>query len=1081
MIKFTKLFFSLFLLFVFTTVSAQDEARLLRFPNVNGNNVVFTYAGDLYLVDISGGVARRLTSDVGFEMFAKFSPDGKYIAFTAQYDGNTEVYLIPSDGGIPKRLTFTATLDRDDVADRMGPNNIVMGWSPDSKNIIFRSRCKSYNSFRGQLFSISIEGGMPTEIPIQDGGFCSYSPDGKYLAFNNIFREFRTWKYYTGGMADDIWVLDIASKDAVKLFENPAQDIFPMWYKNKIYFASDRDSIMNIFSYNLDADKTEKITTFDKYDVKFPSIGGNKIIFENGGFLYYYNITDGKTNKITVYINNDFASTRNKMVDASKNIHSIDVSPKGDYILLEGRGDIFQVPAISGVTKNITRTPGVHERNAVWSPNGKYIAYISDKSGEFEIFMQKADGSEDAIQLTDNADTYKFSIKWSPDSKKILWCDKLFRLRYIDVNTKKITEVDKSNKWEITNYNWSPDSKWITYALPNFEMYNKIMIFDTQTKTTNEITSGWYQSSSPAFSSDGKYLIFASARSFSPTYDDLDWNTSYSNTYKPYFVLLSNKTPNPLAKTQSFSTDGLEDSTNTASSKNVIIDFEGIKERIIELPVRAAYYWSMYATNDKIYYKAQTSEGASSTLYMYDLKKQDEIKLGTNISFHIPWNAKKMVIVKNGKYAVVKVPKSSIDFSSVKFADISGMKFITDYHQEYQQIFDETWRQMRDFFFDPNMHGVDWNAIYEKYVVLLPYVNHRNDLDYIMGEMIGELSIGHAYVGGGDRPTVNKVYLGLLGGHFSKDASGYFKIDKIFNGASWNKTRNSPLSEPGINVKEGEFIIAINGIETNTVNNIYELLINTAGKPTELTINSSASKSGARKVVVVPLSSEADLYYYQMIEHNIAYVDKKTDGQVGYVHIPDMSSEGMDVFVEFFYPQLRKKGLIIDDRGNGGGNVSPIIIEILRREMAMQNMYRNVPNAGVTPQKTHVGPKVMLIDEYSASDGDLFPFQFKTYKMGTIIGKRSWGGVTGIRGSLPFIDGGQLRKPEFGKYSKDGSKWIIEGHGVDPDIEIENNPSDEYKGIDSQLDKGIEIILEQIKNYPDKILPHPDFPNKGGK
>ncbi len=1073
-------FFVIVLSFLSIKSQTQTEARLLRFPNIRGNQVVFTYAGDLYTVNIKGGIARRLTSDPGFEMFAKISPDGKYIAFTAQYDGNTEVYIMPSEGGIPKRLTYTATLDRDDVADRMGPNNIVMGWTPDSKNIIYRSRCFSYNSFRGLLFTVDINGDMPKEVPVQDGGFCSYSPDGKYLAFNNIFREFRTWKYYRGGMADDIWVYDFASKKAVKLFDNPAQDIFPMWTSaDKIYFASDRDRIMNIFSYDLNDDKISKVTHFKKYDVKFPSMGTDKIIFENAGYLYYLTTSNDSIHKMTIYINNDFSSTRNKIVDASKRIQSVDLSPKGDFLLFSARGEIFRVPSIKGVTKDYSNTPGVHERNAVWSPDGKYIAFISDKSGEFELYYQKADGSEPAIKLTSKAQTYKFKIKWSPDSKKLVWNDELLRLRYINITNKKITEIDKSNYFAISSFNWSPDSRWITYSLPNFKHNNKIMIFDTKDASKHEITTGWFSSSSPSFSFDGKYLVFVSSRSFDPTYGDLDWNVVYNNMQKIYLVLLSNKTANPFATQESYIPKENDTLSEISSSKVVSIDFNNIRNRIISLPIRPAYYWNVYSLNNKIYYDGQTEADKTSTLYMYDLNKQKETVLGKGINFHIPWNGKKMLISKDKKYAVIDLPNSPIDFSSVKYADLSSMKYKTDYQKEYKQIFDESWRQMRDFFYDPNMRGLNWDSIYKKYSVFLPYIHHRDDLTYIIGEMIGELSTGHAYVGGGERPKITKIYTGLLGARFSKDpGSGYFKIDKILKGASWSKSKNSPLQVPGLKVKTGDFIIAINGVETKTVRNIYQLLVNTAGKPTELTVNSKASKNGARKIVVIPLKSEANLYYYQWVEKNLAYVSKKTNNQVGYVHIPDMMTEGMNEFVNYFYAQIRKKALIVDDRGNGGGNVSPMIIERLRRKMVMQQMWRNVPMAGPVPDKTLVGPKVLLLNQYSASDGDLFAYQFKTYKIGTLIGKRSWGGVTGIDAPIPMIDGGVLYKPEYGHYSADGKKWIIEGHGVDPDIEVENNPAEAFRGKDSQLDKAIEVILEQMKNFPDKVVPNPPFPDK---
>ncbi len=1077
-----KLFLIITLTFLSFNIKAQEQARLLRFPHIMKNQVVFTYAGDLYTVDVNGGIARRLTSHKGFEMFAKISPDGTKIAFTGQYDGNTEVYVMPAKGGIPKRLTFSATLDRDDVADRMGPNNIVMAWTPDSKYIVYRSRRHSFNSFKGQLFKISAQGGMPKEIPIKEGGFCSFSDDGKYFAFNKIFREFRTWKYYTGGMADDIWVYDFETKKAVKFFKNPSQDIFPMWNKNNIYFASDRDKTMNLFVYDTKADNTKKITNFNKYDIKFPSIGKNKIIFENAGFLYYYNTKNDSLKKIDIFINNDFIYSRNKLVDATEHIRTIDLSPESDFFSISARGEIFKVPIIKGVTKNLTNSPGIHERNAAWSPNGEFIAFISDKTGEFEIYYQKADGSEPPVQLTNNAQTYKFSLKWSPDSKKILWCDKKLRLRYININTKKITEVDKSDYWEIRSFNWSPDSKYITYSLPNYDMYSKIMIYDTQNQTKKQITQGWYPSTSPAFSFDGKYLVFVSARDFKPTYDDLDWNTVYKNMQRIYIVLLSKNTTNPLGPKNTYiPNDSKKDSLKT-STKNVKvnIDFDGIENRITVLPIRKAYYWNVYCLNDKIYYNGETYEEQKSTLFIYDLKKREETKIATDLKFHIPWNAKKMIVAKNKKIAAIDIPTSKIDKSSLKYADLSSLKYITDFKKEYKQIFDETWRQMRDFFYDPGMHGLNWDSIYNKYAVFLPFIKHRNDLTYVLGEMIAELNIGHAYVGGGDRPEIDKIYTGLLGARFSKDRSGYFKIDKIIKGASWTKNQNSPLATPGIDLSEGEFIIAINGIETKKVDNIYELLINTAGKNTELSINSNPAKEGARKIIVTPLKSEADLYYYDWVQKNINYVNENTNGKVGYIHIPDMSAKGMNTFVQYFYPQITKEALIIDDRGNGGGNVSPIIIEKLRRQMVMQEMWRNVETSGPVPEKTHVGPKVMLLDEYSASDGDLFPYQFKTYQMGTLIGKRSWGGVTGIRGSLPFIDGGSLYKPEFGHYSANGKRWIIEGHGVEPDIEVENNPAESYKGKDKQLDKAIEVILEKLDNYKQKVTPHPPFPDKNG-
>jgi len=1068
------LLFSLLALTLGLSAQQTQEARLMRFPTVMGNQVVFSYAGDLYTVDINGGVARRLTSDPGYEMFAKISPDGKWIAFTAQYDGNTEVYVMPSQGGTPKRLTYTATLERDDVADRMGPNNIVMGWTPDSKKIIFRSRRYSFNSFRGQLFTVDLAGHEPEEVPLADGGFCSFSPDGNKLAFNYVFREFRTWKYYRGGMADDIWVYDYKTKKAYRLFENPAQDIFPMWYKDKIYFLSDRDRIMNLFVYDLKTKQTQKVTNYTKYDIKFPSIGGDKIIYENAGYLYVYDIPTGKTKQIHVQINNDFASTRNKLMNVKKYTESYDLAPDGKTLVFSARGDIFIVPAKDGATKNITRTQGVFERDVVFSPKGDMVAYLSDKSGEYEIYVQKADGSEPARQLTKGADTYYYELSWSPDGSKILFSDKKLRLRYVDVKTGKITEVDKGGAWEIRDYDWSPDGRWIAYTRNDLQRLPIIWIYDTQTGKKHQVTDGWYSSYSPVFSNDGKYLSFISDRDFHPIYSDVEWNFAYKDMARPYIVLLNKNVNNPFLPSEDQKKE--EKTDNKDGKVTVNIDFDGLGDRILSLPVRAANYYNLYAVNGKIYYVSRLFNEDHSTAYVYDLKNKKETELAKDISFEIPFGQKKMLVKKSGNYYVIDLPSGKISLD--KPVDLSGLQMYVDYKAEWKQIFDETWRQMRDFFYADNMHGVDWKAIYDKYVVLVPYVEHRNDLTYILGEMIGELNIGHAYVGGGDRPQKKKIYLGLLGAKFQQSTNGYFKVTEILDGAAWSKELRSPLQEPGINVKEGDYIVAIDGIPTNTVNNIYQLLVGKAGKDVELTVSSKPSMSGARKVVVKPIKDESELYYYNWVQHNIEYVSKKTNGQVGYLHIPDMGPKGLNEFVKHFYPQLNKKALIIDDRGNGGGNVSPMILERLRRKMIMQQMARNIPEAGPVPEQTLVGPKVLLINQYSASDGDLFPWKFKAYGLGKVIGVRSWGGVTGIRGPLPFIDGGYLYKPEFGHYSADGKKWIIEGHGVDPDIEVVNNPAEVYKGKDAQLDKAIEVILQEMKTYPQHLTPHPPFPDK---
>ena len=1066
------LIFSMLLALGTLSLQAQNEAKMLRFPTIHGNQVVFSYAGDLYTVDINGGEARQLTNDSdGFEIFARFSPDGKNIAFTGQYDGNTEVYVMPSQGGEPKRVTYTATLDRDDLSDRMGPNNIVMTWK-DNENIVYRSRRITWDDFVGHLFVANINGGLGEQLPFEEGGWISYSPDGQKIAFNRVMREFRTWKYYRGGMADDIWIFDFNTKELTNITNDVAQDIFPMWVDNKIYFCSDRDRTMNIFCYNLDNKELTKVTDYTYYDVKYPSLGDNDIVYENGGMLYRLNLKDNKIYPIKVKIVNDGISSRTKYVDASKYINSDDVSPDGKRIVLGARGDVWTLPVESGITRNLTKSDGAHDRNVAWSPDGEYIAYISDRTGNDELYIQKQDGKEEAIQLTDPksvSETYKYQPSWSPDSKKITWYDKMNRLMMIDIKSKKVTEVAKSQDGEMRDFAWSPDSKWIAYSDNNMSEFSRIFIYNVDNQKAEPVTDTWFNSSNPTFDKNGKYLYFTSERDFNPTYSSVEWNYAYREMSRIYMITLQKDTPSPfLATNDEVSVEKGEAKDEkpgkSDKDKSIKIDFEGIMSRIIPLPdLNTAYYYDLNAVENGLYYMSWGNRGGG--LYFYDLSAKEATRIGDFNGYSLTPDGKKMVIRKRWDMAVINTPKREVKGID-KPIDLSNMKKWVNLHEEWAQIYTEAWRQMRDFFYAPNMHGNDWPAIHDKYSVLIPYCGDRNDVNYLIGEMIGELNIGHAYTGGGDRVETPRLKLGLLGAELERDASGYYKIKKSLKGESWNDVTISPLTEIGVNAKEGDFIVAVDGVSTKDMVNIYEALVDKAGKAVVLSLNSKASESTARNVVVTPIASENSLYYYNMVQNNIEKVNKATNGQVGYIHIPDMGVEGLNEFVKYFYPQLTKKALIIDDRGNGGGNVSPMIIERLRREASMWTVTRNGNAAEIKPNQMINGPKVLLFNKYSASDGDLFPWQFKHYKLGTTIGTRSWGGVVGIRGSLPFIDGGTLNRPEFAPFDQNGN-WIIEGHGVDPDILIDNNPYDEFNGVDAQLDKAIEVILEQMKDWPE--------------
>lgn len=1083
-----RLFFPLACILVINSAFGASQARLLRFPAIYEGQIVFTYSGDLYTVASKGGVARRLTSHDGFEMFARFSPDGKSLAFTGQYDGNTEVYVMPSDGGVPKRLTHTATLARDDVSDRMGPNNIVMGWKDDGKSIVFRSRMRSFNSFKGQLYSVSNGGGMSEELPLPTGGFCSFSADGNKIAYNRVFREFRTWKRYRGGMADDVWVYDFETKETENITNNPAQDIIPMWKGQKVFFLSDRDANkrMNLFVYDLETKQTKKLTSFADFDIKFPSMGNKAIVFENGGYIYRYDLDSSDCKKVEIHIRQDLVGGRGGIVGVSDNVSGYDISPDGKRALFGARGDVFTVPAKNGAVRNLTGTPGVHERNSVWSPDGKWIAYISDSTGEDEIYIRNQDGTGKAKQLTKNAETYKYRIAWSPDSKKILWADKRLRLKYVDVSGGQITEVDKSQAWEFSDYSWSPDSKWIVYRRAETGGMDKLCLYSVKDKKSCELTEGWYPASNGIFSSDGKFIFFVSNRDFNPIYSRTEWNHAYQDMSRIYLLTLAKETASPfkyesdevtLANEEPPKKNEEKETDDKKPAKEVMkVDIEGIKDRIAVLPIEVSSYRNLSSVGDCVYYVRRGSADSSSTLRCYNLKDKKETDLGSVGGYEVSADQKKMLVSSSGKYAIIDVPKSKIEMKET--LDLSGMEVNLDRHSEWSQIFNECWRQMREFLYVPNMHGVDWEQMRKRYEPMVAHVNHRADLTYIIGEMIGELNVGHTYVGDGDYPRPKRINMGLLGAQLSKDAkSGYFRIDKILRGQNWDKGLRSPLTEIGVDANENDYIIAVDGKSTAKVKDVYKLLLNKAGKQVTLKLNSNPVVKGSREVIVVPTDDEADLYYYNWVQGNIEKVNAATDDKVGYIHVPDMGSRGLNEFVKYFYPQLRKKALIIDVRGNGGGNVSPMIIERLRREIAMVTFSRNTA-PGTNPAEMIYGPMVCLADEFSASDGDLFTYRFKKHKLGKVVGKRTWGGVVGIRGSLPLLDGGTLRKPEFSRYDVDGTEYIIEGVGVEPDIFVDNDPAREYAGIDQQLNKAIEVILEELKTKEKNIPPLPTYPVK---
>ena len=1047
---------SLLTLLVGSAVAMPDgEARLLRFPATNGKDVVFSYAGDLWTVPIQGGEARRLTSHVGYEMFGRFSPDGKTIAFTAEYDGNREVYSIPAEGGEPVRLTYTSTNGRDDLGDRMGPNNMVMTWSPDGKQIVFRNRIG--DGFEGLLWTISPNGGMPAQIPLPEGGWCSYSPDGTKLAYNRVMREFRTWKYYRGGMADDIWIYDPKAQKVTNVTNNDAQDIFPMWVGEEIYFASDRDMIMNLFVYNTRTGATQKVTNFTEYDVKFPSTDGKTIVFENGGWLYKLNPATKQCTKIPVTLATDgvFGRTERRKLQAS-NVAGMSPAPDGSRMVVSARGEIFDVPVGKGVTRNLTRSSNSNDRSAAWSPDGKWIAWIGDATGETEVYLYDVKANT-TKQLTKDNDTYIRALGWAPDSKHIYYSDRKNRFVEVDLSGAKRT-VMETPEGELRGVDISPDSKWITYTRPAANEMSIVYLRNLESGKEYPVTERWYNSGSPAFSADGKYLIFTSDRDLNPQYSRIEWNYSFQDMSGAYMAMLAKDTPSPLiatdpevsvekpaqaSKPEAKNGKKADTAKKPEAPKGNRIDPDGIQDRIVKLPVKGR---SFYCDEGKLWYL-----GRGGTR-VYDFKSGEDSEC-TDASMWPVRGTKKAVFRKGGNVFVANIgPKVGLKDK----ADLTQLATTIDFSEEWAQLYDEVWRAFRDGYYLENMHGRDWKAVKAKYDVLLPYAQTRLDVNYIIGEMISEVASGHCYVSPGEYPKAERIPMGLLGAELSR-VEGGFRIDKILEGATYRPELRSPLTEPGLGVKEGDVITAIDGVSLKDVDNIYKLLVGKANVLTELTIN-------GKKVVVKPIADEYPLYHYAWVMKNIRTVEKLSNGRVGYIYIPDMSQEGLSEWARYYYPQLDKEALIVDDRSNGGGNISPMIIERLQRKVYRMTMRRGSSLTGTVPEGTHTGPKVLLINKYSASDGDLFPWSFKANNLGTVIGTRTWGGIVGISGSLPYVDGTDVRVPFFTNYDAATGQWIVENHGVDPDILLDNDPLKEFAGIDEQLEKAVEVALEQLKD-----------------
>ncbi len=1062
------------------------DALMLRYPDVSSDEITFVYAEDVWTVSKDGGLARRITSTLGMETFPKFSPDGKSIAFSGNYDGNTDVYSISNIGSNLNRLTFHPDGER------------VVDWKPDGSEVLFSSRRKSPSGRFSQFYLIDAEGGLPSRLPLQYIEFGSYNGDGSKIAYQYLSRVFRTWKRYQGGTASDIWIYDFDAQKSEKITSYKGSDALPMWKGDMIYFLSDRGdkNKANLWAYN-SADKSfTQMTFFEEYDIKFPSMGPEEIVFENGGELYLFNYESKESKKVKIEVPSEHISLRPQLKNLNDLNYSYWISPNGTRALFDARGELLTVPAEHGITQNLTRTDGVAEHNPDWSPNGKWIAYFSDAEGEYNLYTRNADGSGEATKLTSFTKNYYEGTMWSPDSKKIAFVDQLGNLFYIDVASKKITTVTTSSASEIRDFDWSPQSDWIAYSdgSPSSLFHSEIHAYELSSAKTLRLTTGFYSAQDPEFSADGKYLFYSSNRSFSPIYSDVDATWIYANSTVLMATPLLKETASIIAPRNDVEEveedapaedkddkkkkkDKDDDADKEEDAPAMKIDVDGFEARADQLAVPPGNYRSLYAIEGKLVFASRslTPNGGGSIKY-YDIeeRKTETIIEGAS-GFEMSAKGEKMIYgTGDGKFGIIDVsPGNSVGDGTL---DMSNMTASINPMNEWVQIYNEAWRLERDFFYDPAMHGVDWKAMGERYRKLLPYCSSRSDLNYIIGELIGEINVGHAYIGGGDNPRAERIGVGMLGIDFELSDNAY-KVAKILHGADYDTDVRSPLDDPGVAISEGDYILAVNHIKVDPSISPYAAFQGLNNKLIVLTVNSKASMDGARDVEVKTIGSETTLRNRAWIEENRQKVLAATDGRCGYIYVPNTGRNGQNELVRQFYGQVGMEALIIDERFNSGGQIPDRFIELLNRPNYNYWGMRSF-DSWPTPFVANNGPKVMLANEWAGSGGDAFPYYFKAAKVGPVVGKRTWGGLVGISGLPPLLDGGFLSSPNFGMYNNEG-EWDVEGYGVDPDYEVEN-PSDEvYRGNDAQLSKAIELINDGLEKMPEKVK-KPAYPTKTG-
>ena len=1092
-------------------LGAGPALHLVQKPAMNKTDIVFSYAGDLWRISRQGGVATRLTSGSGTETEAALSPDGTTIAFTGEYDGNVDVFTMPVGGGVPKRATYHPDADR------------VVGWTPDGKRILFRSNRLSFSRYN-QLYTVSPDGGLPEVLPLPMATFGAYSPDGKHMVYAPLdggqfatgFNNFVAWKRYRGGEASYLWTVNLADLSTEKVPRKDSNDIYPMWIGDKIYFLSDRNGSMTLFRYDPKSKAVTELIKNTGKDINSASAGPGGIVYEQFGQIHIYDLASGKTSQVPVEISADLPEVRPHFQNVAREIRSARISPSGVRAVFEAHGEILSVPAEKGDIRNLTNTPGAMDRTPAWSPDGRSIAYFSDESGDYALHIksQNGDGETRKIALPGKAAFY-FDPRWSPDSRHIAFNDNQLNVWVVEIAAGKVTKVDSDYYYDLSaDVTWSPDSKWIAYTkyLPNRQ--HVVSVYSLADGKSTQVTDGMSDARYPAFDRDGQYLYFTASTNYGPTSSGLDMTSDeHEVTRSVYLIVLPNNVVSPLAPESDEekpgearpATEGRQRGPNTAAAdtppKPVRIDFDKLAQRTLALPISARSLRGLEAGKAGVIYLLETERGggrggafgSGATLSKFDLKTRKLDKLADNVaSFDLSANGEKMLLrivrptpgaggrrggggPQNAAPPEYVIVSASAPLKAGEGAlRLSDVEVNVDPRAEWKQMYRDVWRIERSYFYDPNLHGLnaaDSEKEFEKY---LDSLSSRADLNYIFHTMLSEITSGHLRGGGGNIPQAKTVPGGLLGADY-EIANGRYRIKKIYTGESWNPQLRAPLAQPGINVLEGDYLLAVNGMDLKAEDDISRLLEGTSDKRVVLRIGADASGSNARDITVVPIANEQQLRNADWIEGNRRRVDKLSGGKLAYVYMPDTGQGGLTSFTRYYFAQVDKQGAIIDERFNAGGQVADYVIDVLNRQL----MAWWSPRYGAiyrTPAAAIFGPKVMVINEMAGSGGDCMPWMFRYTKTGTLVGKRTWGGLVGVSQYPVLMDGGTVTAPNFGFFSPAG-EWDVENHGVAPDVEVELDPKSVHEGRDPQLERAVSIALQQMEKNPAPVPHRPPFPN----